>query len=247
MRLANKVAVIAGAGGSMGTAVPLLFAQEGAKVMLAARREEPLKEIRDRIVAGGGVAAVVTGDMTTATGAERMIQETQRVYGKIDILYVNLGDSAARGLRLHETPEDAWNYLMDINMRGAYECSKSAIPIMQQQGGGVIVLVSANRTVRQRSHPGYAAMKAGLIGLTQNLARTYREDNIRVVCICPPGGMSAPVEGNRVELPPLGLMRRGYGADVAYAALYLASDEASWITGVYLPVDGGDEIAYPQA
>lgn len=247
MRLANKVAVIAGAGGSMGTAVPLLFAQEGAKVMLAARREAPLKEIRDRIVAGGGVAAVVTGDMTMAAGAERMIQETQRVYGRLDILYVNLGDSAGGRLRLAETPEETWEYLININMKGAYVCSKYAIPAMQQQGGGVIVLVSANQTVRQRAHSGYSAMKAGLIGLTKNLARAYREDNIRVVCICPPGGVNAPVEGNRVELPPKGLMRRASGADIAYAALYLVSDEAAWVTGVSLAVDGGDEIASSQA
>ncbi len=245
MRLENKVAVIAGAGGTMGTAVPMLFAQEGAKIVLSARRAEPLQAIADRITAVGGEATVITGDLTTAAGAQHLIQETQNRYGRIDILYDNLGDSAAQGMKLHETPEETWEYLMGINMRGAYVCSKEVIPVMQQQGGGVIVLVSANRTVRLQAHPGYAAMKAGLIGLTQSLAKAYRADNIRVVCICPPGGVNTPVEGERIELPPQGLVRRPHGADFAYAALYLASDEAAWITGIALPVDGGDEFLPP--
>lgn len=243
MRLANKVAVIAGAGGAMGIAVPMLFAQEGAKVVLVARREDPLREIAERITSAGGEASWISADLTTAEGAERMVARTVERYGRLDILYDNLGDSAGRGLKLAETPEDDWNYLTDINVKGAYLCSKYAIPVMQRQGGGVIVLVSANAIARQRGHSGYAAMKAALFGLTQSLARSYREDNIRVVCISPASGMGAPVEGNTIALPQKGLVRKGSGADVAYAALYLASDEAAWVTGVILSVDGGDEVS----
>ncbi|MCG3774931.1 MAG: Glucose 1-dehydrogenase 1 [Nitrospira sp.] len=243
MRLANKVALIAGAGGSMGTAVPLLFAQEGAKVVLAARREEPLHDIQRRIQTGGGDAAVVAGDMTVGDDVQRAVQQTVSLYGRLDIFYVNLGDAAGGGKKLADTPEDSWDYLMDINLKGAYLATRYAVPVMQQQGGGVIVFVSANRSVRMRAHAGYSAAKAGLIGLTSNLARSYRENNIRFVCICPPGGMSMPVEGATIAVPPKELVRKGRGEDVAYAALYLCSDEASWVTGISLPIDGGDELA----
>ena len=241
MRLQDKVAFIAGAGGPMGTAVPLLFAQEGAKVVLAARRAEPLQALAERVIASGGEAAWTTADLTTAQGAQRAVERAKEVYGKLDILYNNLGDAASRGQRLADTSEEAWDYLTTINLKTAYLCARYAIPAMLRNNGGVIIHVSASYDVRQRSNSGYGAAKAGLLGLTQNLARSYREDNIRVVCICPDGIQSTEV-GGRVGRPDPHLVRRGQPEDVAYAALYLASDEAAWITGVILPVEGGNEL-----
>lgn len=244
MRLKDKVAVIAGAGGGMGTAVPMLFAQEGAKVVLAARRPEPLEALVARIRAAGGEAAWVTGDLTTAAGAQRVMEGAVEQYGKLDILYNNLGDSAAGNLRLGDTPEETWDYLTNINLKTAYLCARYALPAMLRSGGGVIIHVSASYDIRQRGNGGYGAAKAGLLGLTQNMAREYRQDNIRIVCLCP-NGIGGSFEGDRVGLPPQALGRRGTPEDVAYAALYLASAEAAWITGLVLAVDGGNEVALP--
>lgn len=241
MRLAGKVAVIGAAGGGMGVSVPLLFAQEGAKVVLAARRAEPLQAIVDQIKAVGGEASYVTADLTSEEGYGQVVDHAEKAYGKLDIMYNNMGDSAGRGLRLHETPMSDWNYLTDINLKPAYLATRYAVPAFQRAGRGVIIHVSASFDIRQRGHAGYGAAKAGLIGLTQNTSRSYKKDNIRVVCICPQS-IGGEFSGERVVMPDPVLDRRGNATDVAWAALFLASDEASWLTGVVLPVDGGNEL-----
>jgi 3-oxoacyl-[acyl-carrier protein] reductase len=241
MRLEGKVALIAGAGGGMGVAVPRLFAKEGAKVVVAARRSEPLEEMVAWIRAHGGEASYATGDLTTEEGMQRVVDHTEAAYGKLDIMFNNLGDSAGRGLQLHETPMTDWNYLADINLKAAYLCTRFAVPALKRAGRGVIIHLSASYDVRARAHAGYAAAKAGLIGLTQNTALAYRKDNIRVVCLCP-NSMGGSFEGDGVELPDPALMRKGTAQDLAWAALYFASDEAAWMTGCVVPVDGGNEL-----
>lgn len=226
----------------MGTAVPLLFAQEGARVVLGARREGPLEVIAEQIRAEGGEASWVTGDLSTAEGMRRLIADAEATYGRVHILYNNLGDSAAGDLRLADTPEETWDYLATINLKAAYLLARFGIPALMRAGGGVLINVSASFDVRQRGNGGYGAAKAGIIGLTQNLAREYRQDRIRVVCLCP-NGIRGEAPRARVDLPSPHLDRPGQPEDVAYAALYLASDEASWITGITLPVEGGREVA----
>lgn len=240
-RLEGKVALFAGAGGGMGTATPLLFAKEGAKVMVAARRAGPLEEIVASIKAMGGEATFATGDLTTEAGMEGVVVATEQAYGHLDIMFNNLGDSAGRGLLLHETPMEDWTYLADINLKAAYLATRYAVPALRKVGRGVIIHLSASYDIRARSHAGYAAAKAGLIGLTQNTALAYRKDNIRVVCLCP-NGMGGTIDGDGTELPNPDLMRRGTAQDLAWAALYFASDEASWMTGCAIPVDGGNEL-----
>ena len=226
----------------MGTAVPLLFAQEGAKVALAARRPGPLEALAEKIKALGGEATWVSADLVTPAGAQRAVEHVESTYGQLDILFNNLGDSAGRGLRVHDTPEDTWEYLININLKGQYLCARYALPLMVRQGRGVIIHMTASHDVRLRAHSGYAAGKAGTIALTQSMARQYRKDNIRVVALASSGGVNNVPEG-RVGLPDPHVARSGQSEDIAYAALYLASDEAAWISGVVLPVDGAHEVS----
>ena len=240
-RLAGKVAIIAGAGGGMGRSTPLWFAAEGAKLMLVARRAEPLAAMVSDIEARGGEADYVTADLTTVQGGVKMVDATVERWGQIDVLFDNLGDAAASGLRLHETDEEAWKYLVDINLHTGYMCAQAAIPKMQEQKQGSIIFVSAAGETRQRANAGYGAAKWGLIGLTRNLARQYRDDGIRVNCICP-GGIGDTRGEEDAGLPPPELVRGGHPADIAMAAVFLASDESAWISGVSIDIDGGETM-----
>ncbi|MFA0736152.1 MAG: hypothetical protein OGMRLDGQ_002652 [Candidatus Fervidibacter sp.] len=242
MRLKGKVALIVGAGGPMGTAVSTLFAQEGAKVVLAARREEPLKELADRIKRIGGEATFVTGDALTVEGSQRMVHCAFERYGRLDILYHNIGDYAFGDKPIYETEEGEWRYLVDVNLNSAFLPCRFAIPVLKRNGGGVIVFVSASTSLRQRAHAGYAAAKAGLIGMTLNLARNLKPFNIRVHCLCP-SGIGQLKSTDRIDLPTPNLNRLGEPEDVAYAALFLCSDEAAWLTGVVLDIDGGASLS----
>jgi len=242
MRLKGKVALIVGAGGPMGTAVSTLFAQEGAKVVLAARREEPLRELIERIKQIGGEATFVTDDALTIEGSQRMVSCAIERYGRLDILYHNIGDYAFGDKPISETEENEWRYLIDVNLNSAFLPCRFAIPVLKQSGGGVIVFVSASTALRQRAHAGYAAAKAGLIGMTLNLAKNLKPFNIRVHCLCP-SGIGQLKSTNRIDLPTPNLNRSGEPEDVAYAALFLCSDEAAWLTGVVLDIDGGASLS----
>ena len=240
-RLAGKVAVIAGAGGGMGSATPLHFAREGAKVLLVARRAEPLaalaKEIEDR----GGEAAIATADLATPSGAAAMAQAALDRWGRIDVLFDNLGDYAYGGRKLHETAPEEWRYLISINVDTAYLTCHAVLPSMVAQGSGSILLVSAASRTRREANVGYAAGKEALVGLTRTLAREYREHGIRVNCICP-GAIGDSRGTENAGPPPPALDRSGHPADVALSAVYLAADEAAWVTGQCLDVDGGDSL-----
>lgn len=243
MRLADKVVIVAGAGGGMGTAIPAVFAQEGARLLLVARRREPLEALAERLRRrrnrdGGAVEVeVCAADLTTSDGAHAMAARALERFGRIDVLYNNLGDSAFGGAAPHETGDDAWEYLLRINLDAAFRCSRAVLPAMLDQGSGSIVHASASARVRLRANVGYTAAKAGLVELCRRLARAYRDRGVRVNCICPGGiGNDATVA---FDPPPPTLARGAHPADVAYAALYFASDESAWITGQVLEIDGG--------
>lgn len=241
MRLAGKVAFIAGAGGRQGTTVPLLFAKEGARLYLAGLVEEELQRIAGRARELGSEAAYLAGDLTQAGTVAMAVERARQHFGRIDILYNNTGVYLAGEKLPHETTDEEWDALLTIDLKSHFLCARAVLPLMLQQGSGVIINVAAARAARLGGNAGYAAAKGGIIAMTANMARRYREANIRINCICPTNIQESP---NPLDpaLPQTSLLRSGTPEDVAYAALYLASDEAAWVTGITLVVDGGAEV-----
>ena len=247
-RLEGKVAIITGAGSSgegigNGKATAVLFAREGAKVLLvdavAERAEETLIMIKEE----GGEASVFQADVTSAEACRDMVDSAMERYGRVDILDNNVGISH-RGTVVDVSEED-WDRVMTVNLKTMVLASKAAIPKMIEGGGGAIVNIASIAGVRAHSRTPYTASKAGVIGLTISMAADHAEDNIRVNAIAPGlvyTPMAAPRmtpeqrEQRRTAAP---LQTEGTGWDVGYAAVYLASDEARWVTGVVLPVDAG--------
>jgi NAD(P)-dependent dehydrogenase (short-subunit alcohol dehydrogenase family) len=240
MRLEGKVALIAGAGRNMSRGTAVLFAQEGARVVLAARRSELMEETAELVRGVGGEATCVQADLTQAEGARRAVGAAAGL-GRLDVLVNNAGGFFTPDLRLAAIEDGFWDQAVGNLLRGMFLCCREAAAVMSAQGRGSIVNVGASFATRQQANPAYAAGKAGVVGLTQNLAKELHPRGVRVNCIAP-GLVWRKFEGRRVGAPPAELDRYGSAEDVAFAALYLASDESAWVTGQTLVVDGGDEI-----
>lgn len=244
-RLAGKVALIAGAGSGMGRAVARLFAQEGAKVVLAARTIEAVAETAAHIRGIGGEVQEVQADVSTDQGAEQAVHAARDSYGGLDIVYHNAGGFFSPKHPIDGMPGGFWEQVLANNMHSLYQLTRYSVPLLERAGGGCLITVSAAGLVRQDANSAYAAAKAGLIGAARNLAAELYGKNIRVNAICP-GIMWDPVlaESDDGSIVPASaqLERIGNPVDVAYAALWLASDEAAWVTGLALVVDGGDEV-----
>ena len=241
MRLKDKVALLAGVGAGMGRATAVLFAQEGATVAVAARSEAQIEEALLRIVAAGGEVSKYAVDVSAKPEAERLVQDVIERYGRLDILYSAAGGSFAPGRDFSEIDESTWNETLDNTINSLYNLAQAARPFMSEQGGGAIVSVAASDSVRLEGNPGYGAAKAGVIGLAQSLAREFYPDNIRVNTVAS-GLVRGALGKNEVSPASPTLSRTGYPEDLAYAALFLASDEASWITWQVLAVDGGVDV-----
>jgi len=258
-RLEGKVAVVTGAGSSgpgigTGRATSVLFARAGAKVVLvdrvASRAEETLATIRDE----GGEGAVCEADVTGARDCERMVAMATERYGRLDILVNNVG-MLSFGSALDVTEEE-WDQVFNVNLKSMMLTSKFAIPQMIRGGGGSIINISSIAALRAATGKAiipYAASKGGVIALTTEMAVYHGRDNIRVNCIVPghiytplvAGGTTEEMRELRKRAAPLGT--EGTAWDIAWAAVYLASDEARWITAVMLPVDGGVLATTPLA
>jgi NAD(P)-dependent dehydrogenase (short-subunit alcohol dehydrogenase family) len=244
-RLKDKVALITGGGSGMGRASCLLFAREGAMVAVVDRAEatgrETLRLIRDE----GGRGSFIAADVASAVDVDRMVETTVGDHGRLDILFNNAGIEGP-SVDLLEYGEEDWARVIAVNLTAVYRAMRAAIPHMINQGGGVILsTASVAGLVGLARSSAYSAAKAGVIGLTRTVALEYGPHNIRANCICP-GFVSTPmldrVLGDRPEsvLHRLAPLRRiGTAEDVAHAAVYLASDEASYVTGVPFMVDGG--------
>jgi NAD(P)-dependent dehydrogenase (short-subunit alcohol dehydrogenase family) len=249
MRLEKKVAVITGAGSGMGSAMAKLFASEGAKVICA-----DISGKQDEVAAAIGEAAVpIHTDVANENDIRRMIAAAEDRFGRLDILVNNAGFGGPMA-PLHEQDAEIWDRVHSVNVRGVFFGMKYGIASMLKTGGGAIVNISsASGFVGWKHHSVYGAAKAGVNQLTKTAALDYAGRNIRVNAVLP-GTMwtglvkqsqqfPEPPPGAR-RLPGIPLDRWGRASDIAYAALYLASDEASYVTGVLLPVDGGYCIGF---
>lgn len=257
----DKVAIVTGAGATgsgdfvgIGQAISILFARNGAKVLLVDRNEENVEATLATIKEEGGDASVFVGDVTSNENCQGMAQAALSHYGKVNVLINNVGISGPGSVT--DVDEDFWDTVIDVNLKSVMLTSKYAIPAMIESGGGSIVNLSSIVGLRagsgRPSHP-YAASKGGIIGLSNSMAVHYGRNNIRVNCIAP-GHIRSPMVARHSTEEMLNLRRRagplgieGTPWDVALAAQFLASDEARWISGVTLPVDAGLLAATPLA
>ncbi len=245
MRLKNKVAVTTGAASGIGKATAILFAEHGAKVVVADIDEHGANQTVSTIQDAGNEAIYVQTDVTTSADTERMVQETLNTYEKLDILISSAG--IAMRLPVADLPEEDWHRCLDVNLTGVYLCAKAAIPAMLKNGGGSIInLSSIYGLVGADVRAAYVASKGGVTNLTRGMALDYAEDNIRVNCICP-GFVETPLVAGVVKTPTEyrnladrhPMRRLAQPEEIAYGALYLASDESAFVTGIALPIDGG--------
>jgi NAD(P)-dependent dehydrogenase (short-subunit alcohol dehydrogenase family) len=251
-RLKGKVAVVTGAaprgeGVGNGMACAILFAREGAKVVLVNRDKGRAEALAKQIKGEGGDAAVFVGDVTKPEVAEAMAAFAVERYGRLDIMHNNVGIGApgtAETVKL-----DDWHKVLDANLTSAMLCSKYAIPRMRANGGGSIIMVSSilgaiGLSGNTGGSVAYATAKAGLFGLTYSIAADYVTQNIRCNCIIigsvhtpMVAGMGAEARERRRQMVPM--QTEGTAWDIAHGAVYLASDESRWVTGLMLPIDGG--------
>jgi NAD(P)-dependent dehydrogenase (short-subunit alcohol dehydrogenase family) len=248
-RLEGKVAVVTGAGSrgegiGNGRAAAVLFAREGAKVLLVDRVREAAEATGAMIREEGGDCATFEGDVTREEDCRAMVEAAASRWGKLDVLQNNVGIGSAG--RVPDVSLEDWERLMRINVTGMMLAAKAAIPAMVSGGGGAIVNVSSIAAWRPRGLTPYATSKGAVEALTRGLAADHARDGIRVNCIEPgpvytpmvyAAGMSDELRERRRLASPLKI--EGTAWDIAYASLYLASDEARYVTGVVLPVDGG--------
>ena len=253
-RLEGKVAIVTGAGSSSqgignGKATSVLFAREGASVLLVDAVRERAEETLAMVQEEGGEASLFQADVTRADDCRRMVEAALDRYGRLDILDNNVGISR-RGTVLEVSEED-WDYVMAVNVKSIVLASRYAIPRMIEGGGGAIINISSIAGLRAHSSTPYTTSKAAVIGLTISMAADHGKDNIRVNCIAPglvytpmvAPRMDAALRDTRRHAAPLGT--EGTAWDIAWAAVYLASDEARWVNGVVLPVDAGLTVTTP--
>jgi len=253
MRLVNKVAIITGAGSGIGRASAILFAREGAKIVIADINDEGGQETVATIKSDGGEAIAIHTDVTVASEVENLGRVTKDKFGKVDILFNNAG-IPQQTMSFEKVTEQLWDRIFATNIKSIFLTAKSIVPMMKAAGGGVIINLASISGIRPR--PGniaYATSKAAVILLTKALALEVAPFKIRVNCINPVGtdtpmlgkffaeGVSLE-EGKKATINTIPLGRLSMPEDVANAALFLASDESSMLTGAGIDVDGGRGI-----
>ena len=254
-RLAGKSAIITGAGSRAegignGRATAILFAREGADLLLVDRDEAAVQATLDMIRAEGNDAAIAVADVTSTEDCSRIVGDAVSRYGKLDILHNNVG-IGGRGT-VEQISEVEWDHVLRVNVTSMMLTCKHAIPALRESGGGAITNVSSIAALRPRGLTAYSVSKAAVATLTQALAVDHGRDRIRANCIMPgpvytpmvySAGMSDELRDRRKNASLL--KQEGEPWDIGWAAVFLASDEAKYVTGVILPVDGGVTVRGP--
>lgn len=245
MRFRGRVAIITGGGSGLGRLLAHRFAAEGAAVVVADVVEARANAVAEEIAEAGGKALPQTTDVTSAADVRAMVEAARKAFGPVCILVNNA--AKATDTDFLELSEEAWTEDVDIVLKGAFLCSQAVVPDMRKNGSGVILNISSVNAFAYYGNEAYSAAKAGLLSLTRSLAVRYGPQGVRANAIAP-GTLRTPAWEERAQKDPgvfervagwYPLGRIGEPEDVAGAALFLASDEAAWISGAVLPIDGG--------
>ena len=253
MRLKNKVALITGGGSGIGKASCLLFAREGAKVVVVDLCSETAEATAQEIREAGGDARAVAADVSKAKDAEAMVRFAEKNYGRLNVVFNNAGVFHPKDESVTDTPEEIWDFVIDVNLKGVFLGCKYAVPALLRAGGGSIVNTASFVAVMGAAVPqiAYTASKGGVLAMTREIAVEFARQNIRANSLCP-GPVETPLLAELLADParrnrrlvhiPAGRFARA--EEMANAALFLASDESSYVNGSTFLVDGGITAAY---
>ncbi|MCU1352668.1 MAG: putative short-chain dehydrogenase/reductase [Acidimicrobiales bacterium] len=250
-RLDGKVALITGAGGGMGRVAAELFAREGARVTVVDVAEQP--EVVAAIEQAGGAAITVAADVTNSAAVQAAVDATVDAFGGLHVLYNNAGVSLGDDDDPTNTPESTWDATMDVNVKGVWLCCKAGIPAMLESGGGSIINVASFVAHLGAATPqiAYTTSKGAVLSMTREMAVIYARQGIRVNALCP-GPVLTPLlakylsdeEKRQRRLVHIPMGRFGEAEEMVKGALFLASDDSSYMTGQSLLIDGGITAAY---
>ncbi|MSR84020.1 MAG: glucose 1-dehydrogenase [Candidatus Latescibacteria bacterium] len=253
MRLENKVALITGAGSGIGRQAALLFAREGAAIAVADLVPQGGEETVRLVQAEGGRALFVQVDVARVADCERMVRGAEEAFGKLDVLFNNAGISHIDDGDAVSTEEGVWDLTMQVNLKGVFLGCKYGIPALRRAGGGSIINTASFVALLGAATPqlAYTASKGGVLALTRELAVVHAREKIRVNALCP-GPLRTELlmkyldteEKRQRRLVHIPMGRFGEAIEIARAALFLASDESSYLTGATFSVDGGITAAY---
>lgn len=253
MSLTGKIAIVTGGSSGIGEAIVRLFVAQGATVVVADWNEKNAALLVEDLLAFGANVIAIKTDVSKEADVKQLIQETKWQFGQIDIVVNNAGVILPK--YLEDVQEDEWNHLFNINLKSVYFMIKHSIEELKKTQGTIVNMASLNGLIGQKKNPVYAATKGGIIALTKSLALDYASWGVRVNCICP-AGVSTPLLADWVEqqVDPAAttqslndmhaLARPATVEGIAQAALFLASQSSSFMTGVALPVDGGAALGY---
>lgn len=253
MNLSGKTAIVTGGSSGIGESIVRLFAANDANVIIADWNEQDGVRLADELTSSGHHVAAVKADVSRDKDVRALIEETVHRFGELDILVNNAAVILPKFLE--DVEEEEWDRLFAINMKSVYLMVKQSLPYLKTSRGTIVNMASLNGLIGQKMNPVYAATKGGLIALTKSLALDYASNGIRVNCICP-AGVSTPLLQSWIQeqddphstiqvlndMHPIG--RPATSEEIAQAALFLASPQSSFITGVALPVDGGASLGY---